>query len=296
MLLALARELHQQTWFTLAEDTTIVRTERGTRPGGTLADVLFNVLFAKVLSRRQSSVQVSYAPAVPWDGCRTPFPTASLHACPKVAVTDIVYADDLCTPVVCRGATHLRSAVSAVTADTMDALTPHALRANLDPTKTAALMSPIGAGSRQARQELFVQLKGRIPIWPDSKGLLWLDLVPRYRHLGSLISYDGKLGPEIRHRLALANAAFREGRRKVYACKLIPMERRAVLLKSNVLSVLLVGAGSWPTLAKRDWRSFAEGVMGIYRQLLGLRATGDWHVTEHQLRARVGLPSPLASA
>ncbi|CAE7816687.1 unnamed protein product [Symbiodinium necroappetens] len=99
LLVSLARELHRQTWFVLAEDpkATIIETQRGTRPRGTLADVLFNVLFA------------------------------------KVRVTDIAYADDLCTPVVCQ----------------------------------------------KARQEAFVQLKGRVPIWPDSKGLLWLDLVPR---------------------------------------------------------------------------------------------------------------------
>ncbi|CAE7778392.1 unnamed protein product [Symbiodinium sp. CCMP2592] len=291
--LALTRELHQQTWFVLSADSRLIETQRGTRPGGTLADVLFNVLFGRVLLRRQTPAMQQFFPMVPWDGVRTPFPK-DLTGAPLVRVSDVVYADDLCTPIVCERAVQLRPAVSLVATETMDVLTPHALRANLGPTKTAAVVAPLGDGSRQARHEMFVTLKGRVPLWPETKGLLWLDLVPRYRHLGSLVSYDGRLGPEVRHRLALASAAFREGKRKLFACKRVPLEKRSALMRSHVLSVLLVGSGSWPLLDKRDCASFSCGIIGLYRQLLGLRASGDWHQTRNQLLARVGLPSPLA--
>ncbi|CAE7231230.1 unnamed protein product [Symbiodinium sp. CCMP2592] len=257
LLVSLTRELHRQTWFVMAEDNGLVATGRGTRPGGTLAEILFNVLFAKVLARRDSGILRDCVPVVPWRGDRNPFRGADGDGARDVRISDFVYADDLCTPVVCRQASKLRGTVSAVTADTMDILAPH------------------GAD-------------------PNTKNLLWLDLVPRYRHLGALVSYDGRVGPEVRQRLALANAAFREGRRKLFACRQVPMPRRAQLMRSHVLSVLLVGAGSWPLLGKQDWRSFSGGVLGLYRQMLGLRATGDWHVTESQLISRVGLPSPAA--
>ena len=296
LLLSMARELHRQTWFVLSEDSraAIVETQRGTRPGGTLADVLFNVLFAKVLARRRQSASSSFSPQVPWNGVRTPFPDEAMPCDQTIQVTDIAYADDLCTPVVCSAAGALRGAVSCMTADTMDVLTPHALRPNLGPTKTAAVFAPLGQGSRQSRREAFVQLKGRVPIWPESKGLLWLDLVPRYRHLGSLVSHDGKMGPEIRHRLALAASAFKEGKRKLFACKAIPLQKRALLFRTHVLSVLLSGAGTWPLLAKGEWQTFKGGILGLYRQLLCLRATGDWHHTEAQLYSQVGLPSAEA--
>ena len=292
-LTALARELHQQTWFSLAEDSCLIQTERGTRPGGTLADTIFNILFGRVLQRRQQGMQRDFVPRVPWSGCRTPFPDRTAAAF-EVCVSDIVYADDLCTPVVVPLAAQLRSAVSSVTADTLNTLSPHALRANLGPTKTAAVVAPIGDGSRQARHEMFTTLKGRVPIWQENQGMLWLDLVPKYRHLGSLVVHDSSLGPEIRHRLALAGASFREAKRKLFACQSIPIVKRASLFRSHVLSVLLVGAGSWPLLPLKDWRAFSGGIMGMYRQLLGLRAQGNWHLTESQLLARVGLPSPVA--
>ncbi|CAE7946807.1 unnamed protein product, partial [Symbiodinium sp. KB8] len=108
LLLSLARELHRQTWFVLAEDpsASIVATQRGTRPGGTLADVLFNVLFAKVLARRQTDPDAF--PMVPWEGTRTPFPTAQKARAPKMRISDVVYADDLCTPAcfVCGDCRH----------------------------------------------------------------------------------------------------------------------------------------------------------------------------------------------
>ncbi|CAE7222840.1 unnamed protein product, partial [Symbiodinium necroappetens] len=292
-LMALTREMHRHTWFILSDDSKLIATQRGTRPGGTLADVLFNILFGRVLLRRQSSSLASAFPRVPWDGVRTPFPV-DLSRAPATLISDIVYADDLCTPIVCEAASQLRGTVSAVTADTFDVLTPHALRPNLGPTKTSALVSPVGTGSRKVRHDLFVGLRGKVPLWPDSKGLLWMDLVSRYRHLGSIVCHDGNMCPEVKLRLALAGAAFREGRRKLYACKLIPLERRATLLRSHVLSILLAGAGTWPFLNSKAWHAFQGGVIGLYRQLLGLRATGNWHWTRSQLLSRVGLPSPEA--
>ncbi|CAE7583236.1 unnamed protein product, partial [Symbiodinium sp. CCMP2456] len=43
LFVELARELHSHTWFVLTNDNTLVRTHRGTRPGGALADVVFNL-------------------------------------------------------------------------------------------------------------------------------------------------------------------------------------------------------------------------------------------------------------
>ena len=47
-----ANELHRNTWFILSGDTKVIETHRGTRPGGSLADIVFSILFSKVLQRR----------------------------------------------------------------------------------------------------------------------------------------------------------------------------------------------------------------------------------------------------
>ena len=293
-LTALAREVHAQTWFVMSNDNSLVATSRGTRPGGALADIIFNILFAKAVQRRHSSALANAVPVVPWSGNKSIFPGPPGRDAVDVRITDVIYADDMCTPIVCPEAKMLRPTVSATVADTVNTLSPHALRVNVGPTKTAALMAPRGAGSKQVRHEIFTTLKGRIPVFPDHKGMLWLDLVPRYRHLGSIVSYSGSLLPEVRHRLSLGQAAFRAARRKLFACKSIAMARRAALLRSHVLSVVLVGSGSWPSLSRQEWTCFSGGIISIYRQMLGLRAEQSWNLTEAQLISRVGLPSPAA--
>ncbi|CAE7865768.1 unnamed protein product, partial [Symbiodinium necroappetens] len=287
----LAQEFHQQTWFVLHGDTHLISTFRGTRPGGTLADIMFNLLFGQALRRRKSSSLRSAVPSVPWGGHRSPFPRHLEGSSSAKDIPDIVYADDLCIPVVCDKASNLRSVVSAVAADTFDTLTPHALRVNLGPTKTAAIMAHTGVGSRAARHESFGVLKGRAPILPEGKGLMWLDLVARYRHLGAVVAYDGSLRADVKHRLALARNAFRDGRRRLFACKDVPLSRRAIFFKTHVLSTLTAGIGSWPALGECDWILFSGGLLGLYRQLMGLRAQGNWNLTVSQILASTGLPA-----
>ena len=56
-----ANELHRNTWFVLSGDSQLIETHRGTRPGGSLADVIFSILFSKVLQRRSGCVEAVYA-------------------------------------------------------------------------------------------------------------------------------------------------------------------------------------------------------------------------------------------
>ena len=48
------RALHRDTWFKLGDQTDIVRTEIGSRPGDSFADIVFGFLWAKLLKRIES--------------------------------------------------------------------------------------------------------------------------------------------------------------------------------------------------------------------------------------------------
>ena len=295
LLQEVARDFHQQTWFILAGDSRMVTTFRGTRPGGTLADILFSLLFGQALRRRRMQTLQEAVPTVTWNGERSPFHTASGPPAAETVdctIPDVVYADDLCIPLMCAQARLLRNVATSVAADTFDALAPHALRVNFGPTKTAAIAVPVGVGARAARQELFCSLKGKVPVWAESRGMQWLDLVAKYRHLGSIVEHNGSMAAEVQHRLCLARVAFRDGKRRLFACKAVPIGKRAMLFRSHVLCTLLSGVGGWPLLGSREWRTFSSGVIGLYRQLLGLRAAGRWDFTTSNILALTGLPSP----
>ncbi|CAE7271677.1 unnamed protein product [Symbiodinium sp. CCMP2456] len=178
LLQEVAEELHRNTWFVMAGDSCVIETCRGTRPGGSLADIIFNILFSKVLSRRCSSTLGPFVPRVPWSGCRSPWTKpGSLDRAPLVVeASDVVYADDLASFLVCDRADEITEAVSGVAADTIDTFLPHGLNANMGPTKTAAIVVPVGRGSRAVRRALFSQGKGRLVILPETRGGLRLDI------------------------------------------------------------------------------------------------------------------------
>ena len=286
-----ARELHSHTWFVLANDRQVVRTFRGTRPGGALADIIFNLLFSRVLARRDQACLTGTAPQVPWDGLRAPVPASSQDSQQVLQVQDVVFADDLASFVSVDSPTTLRPALSGVAAATLNVLPEHGMSANLGPTKTAALVLAHGRGSRAVKRALFSELKGRMPVWPEHAGAVHLDLVTSYKHLGSVLTCDGGLLTEIKHRIAVGRAAFREGKQRLFSCKRIPVARRAVLLRSHVMSAVLSGCGAWPWLRPAEWQAFTGGIVSIYRQLLGLRDE-SWRVTETQIISRTGLSGP----
>ncbi|CAE7611352.1 unnamed protein product, partial [Symbiodinium sp. CCMP2456] len=244
-----AEELHRNTWFILSGDTQVVETHRGTRPGGSLADILFSILFSRVLGRRCQTTLQPFVPQVCWSGARTPWPDkVDAHAACSVEASDVVYADDLASFLVCAHADAASHMISSVAADTIDTLLPHGLNANIGPTKTAALVVPMGKGSKAVRRKLFSEGKGRLVVLPENRGGFRLDLVPAYKHLGSIVTHDGCLLLEIRHRLSAGRSAMKEGKQRLFACKRVPLARRASIFRAHVLSAVLPGVGTWRKL------------------------------------------------
>ena len=141
----------------------------------------------------------------------------------------------------------------------------------IGPTKTAAIAVPAGPGSRAVRRQFFSTGKGQLAILPENRGAFRLDLVSRYRHLGSIIAHDGCMIPEIKHRLAAGRTALKEGKQRLFACKGIPLARRATIFRTHVLSAVMSGAGTWPLLNGQEWQAYAGGVISMIRQLLCLR-------------------------
>ncbi|CAE7762507.1 unnamed protein product [Symbiodinium microadriaticum] len=295
LLLELGREMHASTWFVLSKDDQVVHTSRGTRPGGALADIVFNVLFSKVLQRRDPEALRDTVPVLPWDGRRSPYPDLEgSSAGEPQALGDVVYADDLATFVVSPTAIALRPALGRVASATLDVLGPHGLRPNYGPKKTAAIIAVNGKGSRGVRRSLFGDLRAKLPVFLEHAGAVRIDLVAHYKHLGSHLSYDGTMLTEIKYRLALGRAAFKEGRQRLFACRRIPIERRAFLFRTYVLSAVMAGAGTWPWLSVTEWQAFSGGIVNLYRQLLCLKAEGGYEVTTSQILFRCGLPSPAS--
>ena len=280
-----------------------ILTRRGTRPGSAFADITFGLLLRRILEFRHTMRPPASAPPRPslqWTGERafTPFESSSqaTEQAPLVCLGDIVWADDLAACVLCPQAQDVVASVGAEASYLSDAFAQHGLRLSYGPSKTAAICVVRGHGSREVRRKVFGHCaKGdmcTIPVLRENTSPDRLPLVRTYRHLGILQAADGSLKDEMRQRIGQAWSAFREARRKLFKCRRVEVTRKGTLLRSFVLSKLLVGAGTWPPLLIGEARMFQACVFGLYRQILCVPHDGDqqWHFCS--VCARTGLCSP----
>ena len=285
------RESHVDTWFHLSQDHQVIRTRRGTRPGSCLADVLFNLLFEKVL-RRRGLFGEDIVPRIPWTGRKSLelFAPESDPSPATVLLQDISYADDHASCIVSPAAASLSGAVCHVLGRSLDSIVGHGLTANFGPRKTAALLVHSGTGSRAARNAVFHGAKGKLLVLREHQSPVKVDVVPTYRHLGSIISFSGSLLPEVRARVSRAKAAFGEGRRKVFACPHIALPKRVSLFRQHILSALLAGAGAWPTLCQGSWQLLEKCLTSFCRQMVRVPHWADQHWGRDRLFVTCDMP------
>ncbi|CAE7799249.1 unnamed protein product, partial [Symbiodinium sp. CCMP2456] len=280
LLRRLVRELHSFTWFALQGDSSLVLTTRGTRPGGCLADSVFSLLFARVLQRRGNFAGTGWQPRVPWSGQRelVLLPDARSAPCEEV-VQDLVYADDLASCVIAAEAAEIPRAVTHIAGVTLDCLANHGLSANIGPRKTAAMLCPTGVGAKRVRDQVYTRRRGCLTVLRDTATPVTLEAVATYRHLGATICFSGLMLPEIRGKLALARAAFKEGQAKVFCARPISLPKRVTLFRTHVLSVLLTGSGAWPLLCCSSWNLYEQGLFALYRRLLRVPRAADQRIS-----------------
>ena len=218
-------------------------------------------------------------------------PAPAGHAVPCLPLGDTIFADDLAVCVQGSDARHVGLEVGRVAGQVLDTFSEHGLTPSMGPSKTAAIVSPMGPGAREARRRLYVEGAGKIPVLREYAGMVSLSMVHQYKHLGAILHHRGTLGAELRHRLALARVAFKEGKRTVYACKLVDVRRRAALFQSKVLSTLFYGAGAWPRLQVCEFRALDAGFVSLCRQVLCIPKSEDQRWSTSQILAAAGFPA-----
>ncbi|CAE7700393.1 unnamed protein product [Symbiodinium sp. CCMP2592] len=292
---ALTCSLQEGNFFCLKGDTTVIATAKGSRPGSSWADLIFAALIKRILLRRdqlrEACHHVSQPPSFPWDGRRSfqPCDTDSDH----IQISEVVWADDIAIPRLTTP--HLAACAMGVEASCLsEALHEFGFTLSFAPSKTAAVLTLSGPGSRRAKQAVFGPsgLRGHVPVVVESGPGVLLPVVASYRHLGCQQTPGGGLRAEVAYRITQARAAFAEGRHKVYRNPAISLGRKAFILRSAVLPKLYFGAGSWGPLNIGERRSISGALWSFYRSLLGIGKMDDQHMDAHTCFALLRLPSP----
>ena len=288
---SLAAEMHRRSWFTLRGDHVPVVTRRGSRPGSSLADIMYSSGVAQIIAMRDAlrsqTTDAGCTPQVPWDGSRDLSQLQGATA--TTPLSDVIWADDLAECVMLSTPHKAAHQVSLEASILDEAFASQGYSLTYGPSKTAAHVLLFGEGSRSAKRALF-QGKATFPVLRETEAAAALPLVCSYKHLGVLVGTS--FLPELRARCAAAWASFRQGKLRAYRCRRIAVSRRGTLLASMVLPRLLFGAGAWPGLKRGEAQLFHRTVMSLYRQTLCVPRGEDQHISGATTCALLCLADP----
>lgn len=277
----LLHESLQQTWFTY-DGQTCIQTHRGTRPGDSWVDIVFNILFAHVLQKVQRQLEdnqmITIVPATAYAAQEAPFWQAT-------------WADDLAILLAFHTVEDLVQKFPIAVNALLDVLREFGMQASLGDTKTAAIIQPRGKGAVAVRRRLFARNPATWPIMTEHE-VVQLPLVSQYKHLGGLVTAAGTMTNEIRARVSKAKSSFWRIAHKVLRNEHFPLQTRAKIFQATVLSVLTWGSGAWPMLNVGEHKLWVTAYWELLRKIMPKKCRQLLHLSHAQILSTLELEHP----
>ena len=306
-VLHLLRDLHDGTWFQL-DGGYLIETNLGSRQGCKFGAVIFNLMYCRALDdlrlalRNEGLLSVfSYCPdAAPWchmackkDG--TPLVTETYEMC------DITYVDDECLCLDAGSNDELLEKLPRVLDIMQSVFTCHFLELNWKPLKTECVLRLVGRGVKRAWKSIERSAAQLAAAGPGAAkhvcctpGGIECNIVPCYKHVGSLVDGLGRLECELQARIAAANRVYQPLAKKLMSAKYLDSKTKAQLFLSLVLSVLLYGCETWPEPTQAQGKKLEAFQMKCLRRLAGeprVPIPGHVRISDVELRRQLCIPS-----
>ena len=158
------------------------------------------------------------------------------------AVPVLAWVDDVAVCLESESHDHLvanlRNAVEIIG----NAFSEVGLSLNLQEGKTEASIRFVGTGSKQANTDLHIHAGSTMKVIGQDGEEAQLNIVPKYKHLGSVTCPDMCLDDEVKRRIALASVALGDMRRGVFTNRGVATSSKAALLDATVLQKLFYGS------------------------------------------------------
>lgn len=284
--------IHRSTWWQLQNDTVAIQTSKGTRLGDGFADVLRALVFSRYFMKINACLEgLGICRTLKWNG-EAGFRSNTGQQ--DMSGGAIVWADD----AVVAADHHDPSKLIPMLQVSMEVIITELLKLGMKPNmakgKTEAMVILRGKSSKKIKQYVHGHCKGQIALHLDSPEYKTVRIVPRYVHLGGVLTHDGRLKHEIGRRLAMAHDALKQYRSKIFSNPRISVDKRVRLLQSTALAALTYNSGTWPRLTGSEQQLWTNGVMRLYKTVFGrvFSAEQQFHMTSEQILALTGLPSP----
>ena len=237
----------------------------GSRPGESIADVVFAWILHKVLDcidaelvtqGASESVPAGCDPTL-WDADE-PGPTPLLGP---------IWADDGAFLSSDPDAGRLRDKAGIMARSVLGAFFAHGLTPNLGKGKTEMLITFRGRHSRSVQQAVFGDGQSSLCLEMGKWGTHELRLVTEYAHLGCALDRGATMQSEVYRRLARARSAFEEHRQRLYQNVRVPLHVRGTLFTAMVESTMF-NLEVWRDADTNAWTKLRTGHMKLLRRVL----------------------------
>ena len=291
-LCAVAEDLQSEAFFVtqFASRQQLCKTHAGSRPGESLADVVFGFIYHEVLQCiREEVKQRALGAPLPYDGQPSLWVGDPQE---EVWLTDSTWADDSAfmtrdadAATLLRKAQHLAETVIA-------AVQRHAMDPNMKPGKTAIMISLRGRGSRRQALKWFGKDGSTLRLSTPLAGEIALHVTASYVHLGLHLDRGATFRPEVLRRLSHARTAFREVRDLVLQNISVPRATRASLFSALVDSTLF-NLELWQEDVGHPWTKMVAGHAKLQRLLLSKEMSAEMllKLTPADVTFILGVPS-----
>ena len=261
---AAVSDFHCDTWFTtrFTDGRTLRRSTAGSRPGASWADCVFAFIYARILFRVHEVLEgegINFD--LPLDEATGIFPPEEESS--RHQAWDTTWADDSAYALQAADAEQLLCRTERLGALVISEFRSHGLDPNLKRHKTSIMLSLRGAGSKTVRRRCFADGRSELRLRDLAESI---PIVLHYKHLGCILDPLGKLGPEARHRTALATAAYDSARDLLLQNRDLSLSTRTALFRTTVLASYF-NLEVW--LAKgKAWDGMSDAFSRLVRRLL----------------------------
>ena len=283
------------TWFQVkANPQTLTYTGCGTRPGDSVADLLYGFLMARFIHALREQM-LEFGLATPMELQWIPGSPVHEGEIETQQLIEACWVDDLVLLLQANQPEVLVQKIQAAARITQDLAVSFGLALNYGPDKTAVLAAFRGPHAKQVLSQILDGNPGRPQIEFPCQSLPQggvIDLVPNYIYLGQLQDQQGHPGCEVKRRFLLIQATSRILRKNIFKSPKMPLETRRQLFRSLVLSKLVYGAGAWQATHIHTARSWHSQIMTLYSQIVARVSPAPHHYHLDTL-AHCDLPHPM---
>ena len=261
-----AKDLHDASFFVTRFSTgaSVVETQLGSRPGESIADLIFAWIFHKVMDSMTAKLQSC--------NCEEVIPACDSRSLwggegeGQVPLLGPIWADDGAFMASHDEAPVLWDRACSLARSVLLAFLEHGLTPNLKRGKTEMLLTLRGRQSRMTQSRVFGAGKEVLELDLGFWGRQQLRLTTEYVHLGCSLDRGATLRFEAQRRTEKAKGAFHEHRCRIYQNRSIPLPVRGVLFSAMVESTLFnleIWCESGPA-----WDRLVAGHNKLLRRLL----------------------------